>query len=784
MEQSKQPTLMTGMHSTFWKLVATAQEKAMEGDPASALHAVREARATTEESTGEFRQRRMEMLDALTRMICDCHAPTPNEVRTEHPAPHSTMENTSNRPFSPMPGQRLLVSGIGRSGTTLIYQQLAKLLLYDSRKVNFRYEPYLWNIHEPAVDGNPFDMSQFHYFGMLAHARSPLFLGGSHPDHDPFLDHLFNDPWDGDSALWPDNHLTKVIRGSGRLRSHLKRYPDLKVVACLRNPLDTINSSMGMFSFFGEEFHADDRLRFRAELAARGEDVSELSRPDLSIQWFARWWRAFTEEMLSVAEDHPGNVMLFCYEAFQKSPNEMLESLMAFAGTRNLGMFAGLDRSAGPTIRSTSLTQHDIRVLKPHVDYYTDVVLKPCLGAQDAVTRTEKTVTKYLEGRFTFPIAGADPGRNCPIRLRGIILSQESVPFVSLIRRPSHEISMDDLIARHHPADRSLLRRPHEQSDALRKGKRFGAVITCHNNRNTITDAILSCLNQTLPFDEIVVVNDKSTDGSEEFLNELEKRYSCLTVLNLPSNLGPSAARDLGIRKLTTDFFTQLDGDDLFWPTKNAGEAAAIAGDEGVVAFSDVLLVENGNDFIQSTHAYDGLNGTQALHALLARTPQVPRDMTLSRQIYFQAGGYDITRHLYEDWDFKLRLATKATTWIRADNLAGTIYNRIHPGLSGVPDEQHARALSQIFLSALHHMNEIPSDQLLPSFASAMGRFKDSEPAIGSRAVLHACVAGTLDPHHVAQLVSRRDMCAMDDASYATALEAIAAQSIHTGIQP
>jgi len=160
--------------------------------------------------------------------------------------------------------QRIAVSGIGRSGTTLIYQQIAKLLLLADRRVNFRYEPYLWNIRSPEAKGNPFDMSQLHHFGLMVHTGVPLFLEGGHPLHDPFVDHLFDAPWDRNPQQGPDAHLTKVIRGSGRLRSYLARFPDLRIVACLRNPVDTINSSLGMFSFFGEEFHPDDRPRLRA----------------------------------------------------------------------------------------------------------------------------------------------------------------------------------------------------------------------------------------------------------------------------------------------------------------------------------------------------------------------------------------------------------------------------------------------------------------------------------------------------------------------------------------
>lgn len=702
----------------------------------------------------EFAAQRRALLDTLMRVVAPDHDPSLN------------MDLAAQDDVL-----RIAVSGIGRSGTTLIYQQLAKLLLLADRKVNFRYEPYLWNIRKAEAKGNPFDMSQLHQFGLMVHTRSPLFLDGSHPVHDPFTDHLFGEAWDDDSQQQPDSYLTKVIRGSGRLRSYIERFPDLRIVACLRNPVDTINSSLGMFSFFGEEFHADDRPRFRAERAARGADVSMLSSPDLSIEWYAQWWQAFTEETLAVARDYPENVFAFCYEAFQEAPDAILEALMEFVGVRNLGMFMGLSKPAGPTIKATSLTQHDIRVLEPQIRYYTDTVLVPHIGAQAALARTDKVVSRYLGGRFSFPIAGSDLGRRCPIQLRGMMLNGIVSPFMSLAKRPAHPIVLADMIAHHHDGDPADLCKPVENATELKCGKRFGAVITCHDNADTIADAVLSCLNQTLPFDEIVVVDDKSTDKSAQLLAELETRYSSLRVLALPANLGPSAARDLGIRELTTEFFTQLDGDDIFWPSKNAQEVATIAGDEGVVAFSDILLVRPEKSFVQTVAAYDDRTGADAWAALMARTPQIPRDMTLSRKLYFEAGGYDMTRHLYEDWEFKLRLAVCSRAWIRADGRAGTIYNRLSPGLSGVEDGLHARALSQIFLCGLA-LAPMPEDEILPAFDAVIGRFAARHVASRSRCALETCLAKGYDPALLAGLVARREMRALDNIRYADALDA------------
>ena len=480
----------------------------------------------------------------------------------------------------------------------------------------------------------------------------------------------------------------------------------------------------------------------------------------------------------SPAADHPDRVILFCYEAFQQDPEERLDAVMEFVGLRNLGIFMGLGRSAGTRITTTSLTQHDIRVLTPQIAYYADTILAPRLGKQAAAAQADKVVSRYLGSRFSFPTAGSDLGRRSPIQLRGMILNKGKSPFMSLVQRPAHPVSLDDLTARHHPDTPGTLRRPAPGGDSLKGGRTFGAVILCHNNAATVADAVLSCLNQTLPFDQIVVVDNRSTDGSAQILAELGDRYSSVTVLSLPANLGPAAGCDLGIRRLTTDVFTQLDGDDLFWPTKNAQEVAALAGDMEAVTFSDILLVGPDGSTLQSTATYDARSGPGVWQSLLSRIPAIPRDMTLSRDSYFRAGGYDMTRHLYEDWEFALRLAMVTKTWIRAEGLAGTIHNRLTPGLSGVEDGTHARARSEIFLAAMAHAGDMTPDVILAAHDAAMGRFGARHVVTAGRRALAAGLARGTGLADLARTVTRRDLRAGTNADYARALEAFAGAAL------
>jgi hypothetical protein len=669
---------------------------------------------------------------------------------------------------------RLMVSGIGRSGTTLIFQQLAKLLLLDRDQVNFRYEPYLWNIRTPGTAGNAFGMEQFHHFGLHTHLSTPLFLKGAHSAHDPFLDHLFAEPWDGDAGRMPGAYLAKVIRGSGRLRAYLGRFPDLKIAICLRNPVDTINSSLGMFSFFGEEFHANDRARFAAELADRGVTRALPADAPNAVEWYGAWWRAFTEESLAVAKEFPDNVFLFCHELFQRDNAGVLDALAEFVGIDNLGMRMGLDQPAGPSIKATSLTPHDLGQLAGDSDFYQETVLTRFLGGEEAAKYARKQARKYGTGTFSFPIAGTDLGRKSTIQLRGMMLRGVSSPFQRLATGPRSPVQLAPLLKQHAPEGTTPadLRLPLAAPGTARKGRSYGVVITCHNNADTVADAVLSCLNQTLPYDQILVVDDKSTDTSPEILAELADRYSAVRVVTLESSLGPAAARDLGFRRIDTDFITQLDGDDQFWPTKHAGEVAALDGDDTAVAFSDILLVLPDKSFVQSTASYAGPADAALFTRMLSRQVQIPRDMTLSRARYFQAGGYDLLSHLYEDWDFKLRLAALGGQWRRADSVAGTVYNRLSPGLSGVEPGRHARALVTFFCRALAHGTPAP-DTVLAAFDAALRPFADRHITRAARGWLAGQIAsGRYDAKAIAVQMSGRGLAALDNVALAARFEA------------
>lgn len=110
---------------------------------------------------------------------------------------------------------------------------------------------------------------------------------------------------------------------------------------------------------------------------------------------------------------------------------------------------------------------------------------------------------------------------------------------------------------------------------------RISVLIPCHNEEKSIRKCVESCLNQTRKFDEIVVVNDGSTDKSGEILATFGNAIKVITIPKATGN--KSHAQERGLKKVTGDIFVATDGDTLL----DAGFAQAVEigmADEKIVA--------------------------------------------------------------------------------------------------------------------------------------------------------------------------------------------------------
>ena len=91
----------------------------------------------------------------------------------------------------------------------------------------------------------------------------------------------------------------------------------------------------------------------------------------------------------------------------------------------------------------------------------------------------------------------------------------------------------------------------------------FSVIISIFNTGRYLDDSIGSLLNQTIGFKniQIILVNDGSTDNSDDICSKYEKKYENIIYINI-THSGVSAARNIGLNYAKGLFINFLDSDD------------------------------------------------------------------------------------------------------------------------------------------------------------------------------------------------------------------------------
>ena len=98
-------------------------------------------------------------------------------------------------------------------------------------------------------------------------------------------------------------------------------------------------------------------------------------------------------------------------------------------------------------------------------------------------------------------------------------------------------------------------------------------IIAAYNAAICIERAIDSILKQTCPADEIIVIDDGSTDNTAQIVRKYAGNVICITQ----PNAGPAAARNRGIKEANSQWIAFLDADDEWLPEKLETQKALLA---------------------------------------------------------------------------------------------------------------------------------------------------------------------------------------------------------------
>jgi glycosyltransferase involved in cell wall biosynthesis len=226
-------------------------------------------------------------------------------------------------------------------------------------------------------------------------------------------------------------------------------------------------------------------------------------------------------------------------------------------------------------------------------------------------------------------------------------------------------------------------------TSTTRLGKRRSSatcIIVTYNQEFAIRAAIQSALDQTVPFNQIIVVDDGSTDDTPNITKSFAKT-SRVQVVESP-RVGPQGALNLGLEAVSSDVVFLLGGDDICLPHRVERQIETLALTEVDGAFSlPVLIDEHGRQLRDAVRP--GLFELPSEDSLLLqllvrgnflcaptaalRVASLPQPPVFNPDLWFA-----------QDYDLWLRMLLAGSSFCVDENRV-TAYRVHHASLSGSP---------------------------------------------------------------------------------------------------
>jgi glycosyltransferase involved in cell wall biosynthesis len=231
-------------------------------------------------------------------------------------------------------------------------------------------------------------------------------------------------------------------------------------------------------------------------------------------------------------------------------------------------------------------------------------------------------------------------------------------------------------------------------------------IIPNYNNEEYLEDCIESVVSQTRKPDEVIIVDDASTDNSINIIKKFERKYDFIKLIKNKKNRGVVYSRNKAIKLAKGKYITTLDSDDFYYNKNKLEKEMDIIREhkkmgKDVIAFSNIVLVDKNKNYLKKFKENKIKEGNLLLD-ILTRNIFIPRDFIFKKNDFISIGGFrDFS--LYEDWDLKIRLSKIREFYF--SGISGVAYRQHDYGLSSVDFKKHTYFLKRVFRKNVNLLN-------------------------------------------------------------------------------
>ena len=201
----------------------------------------------------------------------------------------------------------------------------------------------------------------------------------------------------------------------------------------------------------------------------------------------------------------------------------------------------------------------------------------------------------------------------------------------------------------------------------------ISVVIPAYNSSRYIAGTLESVLQQTLPADEVLVVDDGSTD---ETASIAEQFGPPVRVIRRP-NSRVAATRNAGIQEAVSEWIGFIDADDLWDSSKLERQMEELARHPGAdVCYTGRRLLIQNRETTQFGEVVKVPPANQIRESLFRQTSFLPSSVLIRKSALMAVGGFDTRCAYVEDWDLWLRLLHWGAKFV--DCQEPLVHYRIH----------------------------------------------------------------------------------------------------------
>lgn len=185
----------------------------------------------------------------------------------------------------------------------------------------------------------------------------------------------------------------------------------------------------------------------------------------------------------------------------------------------------------------------------------------------------------------------------------------------------------------------------------------ISVIIPTFNRRRTVGRAVQSVLDQSFSDFELIVVDDRSSDGTVSLLRERFHDHR-MRILGLEHHRGVSAARNEGVKAARGDWIAFLDSDDEWHSDKLARQWHYHREHPDFrIGQTREIWVRHGRR-VNSPRSHQKFEG-DLFAASLQRCMITPSSVLLHRRLFLEVGGFNEALPACEDYDLWLRITAR-----------------------------------------------------------------------------------------------------------------------------